>query len=51
MAPILSIRGAPEIIRVDNGPEFMSKALNRWAYENGVTLDSADRANPPTTPS
>jgi len=39
MAPILSIRGAPEIIRVDNGPEFMSKALNRWAYENGVTLD------------
>jgi putative transposase len=21
------------------GPEFVSKALDRWAYENGVTLD------------
>ena len=21
------------------GPDFISKALDRWAYENGVTLD------------
>ena len=33
------IRGAPDSIRVDNGPEFVSKAFDRWAYENGVTLD------------
>ncbi|WP_408902482.1 DDE-type integrase/transposase/recombinase [Teichococcus vastitatis] len=26
-------RGAPERIRVDHGPEFVSKALDRWAYE------------------
>lgn len=38
MARISSIRGAPQTIRVDNGPEFISKALDRWAYENGVTL-------------
>lgn len=31
-------RGA-QTIRVVNGPEFISKALDRWAYENGVTLD------------
>ena len=31
--------GLPEVIRVDNGPEFTSKALDKWAYENGVRLD------------
>jgi putative transposase len=31
--------GLPEVIRVDNGPEFTSKALDKWAYENGVHLD------------
>ena len=31
--------GLPEVIRVDNGPEFTSKALDTWAYENGVRLD------------
>jgi putative transposase len=36
MDRIASIRGAPRAIRVDNGPEFISKALDRWAYENGV---------------
>lgn len=39
MAGIASVRGAPKTIRADNGPEFISKALDRWAYENGVTLD------------
>ena len=39
MTRISAIRGAPKTIRVDNGPEFISKALDRWAYENGVTLD------------
>jgi len=39
MTRIALSRGAPKTIRVDNGPEFISKALDRWAYENGVTLD------------
>ncbi|HEX8390633.1 MAG TPA: IS3 family transposase, partial [Candidatus Saccharimonadales bacterium] len=39
MTRITLSRGAPKSIRVDNGPEFISKALDRWAYENGVTLD------------
>jgi putative transposase len=32
-------RGAPESITVDNGTEFTSKALDHWAYKNGVHLD------------
>jgi transposase InsO family protein len=31
-------RPLPERIVVDNGPEFTSKALDQWAYENGVEL-------------
>ena len=46
MARISSIRGAPRTIRVDNGPEFISKALDRWAYENGVTLDFSRPGKP-----
>ncbi|MET3413787.1 putative transposase [Methylobacterium sp. 1030] len=28
------------------GPEFVSKALDRWAYENGVTLDFSRPGKP-----
>ena len=31
-------RGLPDVITVDNGPEFISKALDLWAYENSVKL-------------
>jgi len=30
--------GLPEVITTDNGPEFISKALDQWAYEKGVKL-------------
>jgi len=29
----------PESIRVDNGPEFISKTLDEWAYRSKVNLD------------
>jgi len=29
-------RGLPLQIRSDNGPEFVSKAVEQWAYDNGV---------------
>jgi putative transposase len=35
---IAMTRGLPEVITVDNGPEFISKALDLWAYENSVKL-------------
>jgi putative transposase len=31
--------GYPQMITVDNGSEFTSKALDTWAYAHGVTLD------------
>ena len=35
---VSSIRGTPKAVVVDNGPEFAGKALDAWAYENGVGL-------------
>ena len=31
-------RGLPEMIRVDNGPEFISHKLDGWCRENKITL-------------
>jgi putative transposase len=36
---IVASRGAPKSITVDNGTEFASKAMDHWAYSNGVHLD------------
>ena len=36
----------PKMIRVDNGPEFISKDLDLWAYMNGVTLDFSRPGKP-----
>jgi putative transposase len=39
-------QGAPDFIKVDNGPEFISKDLDKWAYENKVTLDFSRPGKP-----
>ena len=36
---IAATRGLPATIKVDNGSEFISKVMDRWAYERGVELD------------
>lgn len=36
----------PQRIQVDNGSEFISKALDRWAYERGVILDFSRPGKP-----
>jgi putative transposase len=38
--------GRPERIAVDNGPEFISKALDAWAYRNGVQLEFSRPGTP-----
>jgi putative transposase len=43
---VKSLRGAPGHIRCDNGPEFVSKALDKWAYENHVILDFSRPGKP-----
>lgn len=35
---IALVRGLPEVITTDNGPEFTGKALDRWAFKNNVRL-------------
>ncbi len=42
----LFVDRCPERIQVDNGPEFISKDLDKWAYENGVTLDFSKSGKP-----
>ena len=39
-------RGLPEVITVDNGPEFISKALDLWAFENKVKLRFIQHGKP-----
>lgn len=38
--------GLPETLRVDNGPEFISMALDRWAFLHGVKLDFIQPGKP-----
>ena len=40
----------PERIQVDNGSEFISKSLDKWAYENAVTLDFSRPGTPTDNP-
>lgn len=37
--------------KTDNGPEFFSLTLDKWAYENGVTLDFSRPGKPTDNPS
>lgn len=43
-------RHVPKRIQVDNGSEFISKALDKWAYENDVTLDFSRPGKPTDNP-
>ena len=36
---LLLVRGRPQAIVCDNGPEFVSQALDQWASAAGITLD------------
>lgn len=43
---ITANRGWPGTIKVDNGSEFISKVMDKWAYENGVELDFSRPGKP-----
>ena len=43
---VTAIYGMPKTIRLDNGPEFISKDLDLWAWSNGVTLDFSRPGKP-----
>lgn len=44
-------RGLPDVLRVDNGPEFLSGILVEWCQANGVFIDYIEPASPTRTPS
>ena len=43
---VVDEHGLPRAIRVDNGPEFISKDLDLWAYWNKVKLDFSRPGKP-----
>ena len=43
---VAMMRGLPDIIKVDNGPEFSGKALDGWAYQRDVQLQFSRPGKP-----
>jgi putative transposase len=43
---IQELHGKPEVIRIDNGTEFTSSAVDAWAYRHGVRLDFITKGRP-----
>jgi putative transposase len=39
-------KGAPDRIQCDNGSEFISRALDKWAYDHGVVMDFSRPGKP-----
>ncbi len=50
MEYIKAMRGLPKRIQVDNSSEFISKALDLWAYEHDVFLDFSRPGKPTDNP-
>lgn len=46
LSRVTAEKGFPQVIRMDNGPEFTSKVLDQWAYLNGVKLDFSRPGKP-----
>lgn len=47
---LVSSRGLPEAITLDNGPEFISQVVDEWAYRRGVKLDFIRPGKPTDNP-
>ena len=43
---VAQVRGYPDVLVVDHGPELRGRDLERWAYENGVKLFFIDPGKP-----
>ncbi len=47
---VVRVRGIPTAIQVANGPEFISKSLDLWAWSHGVQLDFSRPGKPTDNP-
>ncbi len=43
---MISWQGKPQVIRCDNGPEYISAAVQTWAAEWGIKLEYIQPCNP-----
>jgi putative transposase len=46
LSRIVHERGQPQTIKTDNGSEFISKVMDKWAYERGIELDFSRPGKP-----
>jgi putative transposase len=46
LSQLISVRGAPRYLRSDNGPEFVSNALLRWARDAGIDMAVIEPGKP-----
>jgi putative transposase len=50
MRQLTTSRGLPKRLQTDNGSEFISKTLDRWAYEHRVAMDFSRPGRPTDNP-
>lgn len=46
LSQLISVRGTPRFLRSDNGPEFVSSALLRWARDEGIGMAIIEPGKP-----
>ncbi len=46
LSKLISLRGAPQYLRSDNGPEFVSRAVLQWLQDAGVETAPIDPGKP-----
>lgn len=46
LSKLVSVHGAPRYLRSDNGPEFVSRAILKWAMDSGMEMALSDPGKP-----
>lgn len=46
LSQLVSVHGAPRYLRSDNGPEFVSRAILKWAAQNSMEMALNDPGKP-----